>query len=268
VPGFFVAACVAPWRHLHHNSCRYPATTLDSRLELLVLLTLVCALTYTFEIVFGLAGTIMMLMVMTFFYDAKLLVIYSLMPQIVVAFIGLYRSPRTVDLRTWLGMVGFASIGGVAGLAVFHLFPGDGFQYLLAGIITLTGLYLVLSPKQFVVSPVLGRGLDVLGGISQGLVGISGPIVMTRLLGTYRDKTLVRNYALAFYLTLNSVRLLGYAVSGSITKQIMQMMILSGPVLLAVLWNTNHLHFRVNEAQFRKVVSWVILFGGISLFLH
>lgn len=259
---------MAPWRHLHHNFCRYPATTLDSRLELLVLLTLVCAVTYTFEIVFGLAGTIMMLMVMTFFYDAKLLVIYSLMPQIVVAFIGLYRSPRTVELRTWLGMVGFASVGGVAGLVVFHQFPGGGFQYLLAGIITLTGVYLVLSPKQFVVSPALGRGLDVLGGISQGLVGISGPIVMTRLLGTYRDKTLVRNYALAFYLTLNSVRLLGYAASGSITKQIMEMMLVSGPVLLAVLWHSNHLHFKVNEAQFRKVVSWVILLGGISLFFH
>ena len=237
-------------------------------MELIVLLTLVCIVTYTFEIVFGLAGTIMMLMVMTFFFDAKVLVIYSLMPQLLAAFIGLYRSPRTVEFRNWFGMVGFASLGGIAGLFVFHLFPGDGFQYLLASIITLTGLYLVASPKRFAITPALGRGLDILGGASQGLVGISGPIVMTRLMGTYSDKTLVRNYALAFYMTLNSVRLVGYIASGAITEQIMEMMLVSGPILLLALWNTNHLHFKLNEAVFRRVVSWVILFGGASLFFH
>lgn len=237
-------------------------------MELILLLTLVCLVTYTFEIMFGLAGTIMMLMVMTFFYDAKLLVIYSLLPQILTALIGLYRSPRTVDLNNWLGMIGFASAGSVVGLVVFHVFPGGGFQYLLATIITLTGLYLVISPGRFIVTPGVGRGLDILGGASQGLVGISGPIVMTRLLGTYDDKTLVRNYALAFYLALNSVRLAGYLVSGSITGQIVEMMVISGPVLVLVLWNTNHLHFRLNERLFRKVASWVILFGGISLYFH
>jgi len=70
-------------------------------MELILLLTVVCAVTYTFEIVFGLAGTIMMLMVMTFFFDAKVLVIFSLMPQILAAFIGLYRSPRTVEFEHW-----------------------------------------------------------------------------------------------------------------------------------------------------------------------
>jgi uncharacterized membrane protein YfcA len=237
-------------------------------MELILLLTLVCIVTYTFEIVFGLAGTIMMLTVMTFFMDAKALVIYSVLPQILAASIGLYRSPRTVELKPWLGMVAFAAIGGVVGIVVFYFFPGEGFQYLLATIISLTGIYLVASPRRFVITPAVGRGLDLLGGASQGLVGISGPIVMTRLLGTYKDKTLVRNYALAFYLTLNIGRLVAYGLTGTFTGEIFRMMLISGPVLLVVLWNANHLHFKTNEAVFRKVVSWVILFGGISLYFH
>ncbi|MDX5151954.1 MAG: sulfite exporter TauE/SafE family protein [Acidiferrobacterales bacterium] len=232
------------------------------------LLTAVCAVTYTFEIVFGLAGTIMMLMVMTFFFDAKLLVIYSVLPQILVAVIGLYRSPRTVDPREWLMMSGFALAGGLVGITVFYHFPSDGFRYLLASVITLTGVYLVMSPKRFAITPRLGRGLDLLGGMSQGLVGISGPIVLTRLLGTYDNKTLVRNYALAFYLTLNLGRLSVYLASGTIGNDILNMMLISGPILFVVLWFSNHLHFKTNEALFRKVVSWVILFGGISLFFH
>ena len=237
-------------------------------MEIIFLLTAVCAVTYTFEIVFGLAGTILMLMVMTFFLDAKLLVVYSVLPQLLVAFIGLYRSPRTVDLREWLMMISFALTGGVVGIAVFYQFPGDAFRYLLASVITLTGIYLVMSPKRLAIGPRLGRGLDLLGGMSQGLVGISGPIVMTRLLGTYDNKTLVRNYALAFYLALNMGRLSVYVAQGTIDGNILKMMAISGPVLFIVLWFSNHLHFKTNEALFRKVVSWVILFGGISLFFH
>jgi len=237
-------------------------------MEYIFLLTAVCAVTYTFEIVFGLAGTIMMLMVMTFFFDAKLLVIYSVLPQILVAVIGLYRSPRTVDPREWLMMSLFALAGGLVGITIFYHFPSEGFRYLLACVITLTGVYLVVSPNRFAISPRLGRSLDLLGGMSQGLVGISGPIVMTRLLGTYNNKTLVRNYALAFYLTLNLGRLSVYVASGTIGSDIQSMMLISGPILFVVLWFSNHLHFKTNEALFRKVVSWVILFGGISLFFH
>lgn len=35
----------------------------------LILLTVVCMVTYSFEITFALAGTILMLMVMSFFYE-------------------------------------------------------------------------------------------------------------------------------------------------------------------------------------------------------
>lgn len=237
-------------------------------MEIILLLTAVCAVTYTFEIVFGLAGTIIMLMVMTFFLDAKLLVIYSVLPQLLVAVIGLVRSPRTVDLKEWLLMIGFALTGGIIGITIFYHFPSDAFRYLLASVITVTGVYLLISPTQLVIGSRLGRGLDFLGGMSQGLVGISGPIVMTRLLGTYGNKTQVRNYALAFYMALNLGRLSVYVAQGSVSGEIGKMMLISGPVLFVVLWFSNHLHFKTNEALFRKVVSWVILFGGVSLFFH
>ncbi|MCK7576973.1 MAG: hypothetical protein MZV65_14770 [Chromatiales bacterium] len=90
----------------------------------LVLLTAVAVLTYTFEIVFGLAGTILLLTALTWLYDAKTLVIYSTLPQILVATIGLRRSPRTVRLEVLAGMLGFAVLGGVVGLVLFELVSG------------------------------------------------------------------------------------------------------------------------------------------------
>jgi len=86
---------------------------------LIAALTLVCILTYAFEITFGLAGTIMMITIMTYFIDAKTLVIYSLLPQVLVGTIALTRSERTVELRFLGGMVGFAALGSLLGFYVF-----------------------------------------------------------------------------------------------------------------------------------------------------
>ena len=232
----------------------------------LIILTLVCILTYSFEIIFGLAGTIMMLPLLSFIYDAKTLVIYSVLPQILAATIGLVRSPKTVSLKFLANMVLFAALGSVVGLYLFYYFSMGLFHVLLASAITVFGLYLVIAPKKLKLNNVTARLLDTLAGVSQALFGISGPIAMTRLLGTFQEKTMVRNYALAFFLALNVFRVAGYVVNGTFTAEIGEMMLFSAPFLAVALWFVNHLHFKVNEIHFRRVVSWIILLGGLSLF--
>ena len=234
----------------------------------LIALTLVCILTYTFEIVFGLAGTVVLLTALTWLYDAKTLVIYSALPQILVAVIGLLRSPRTVRLEVLAGMLVFAGIGAVFGLYLFYKFPLPLFQTLLAATITLFGIYLVVAPNRFRLTPILARSLDTLAGFSAALFGISGPVTLTRLLATYSDKTVVRNYALAFFLSMNLFRVGGYVLNGTFTQPILEMMLVSGPFIAVALWHSNQLHFHVNEKLFRRVVAWVVLFGGLSLFLR
>ncbi|MGD8999373.1 MAG: sulfite exporter TauE/SafE family protein [Granulosicoccaceae bacterium] len=235
-------------------------------MSLIILLTVVCMLTYTFEITFGIAGTIIMLTVMTFFIDAKTLVIYSVLPQIIVASIALIRTPKTIDVRFLAGMVVFAAIGIVLGFYIFYTLDSTTFQYLLAVAISLSGLYLVMQPKPLQIGTWTGRGLDTTAGMGMALFGISGPIAMTRLLASFDNKTVIRNYALAFFLSLNLFRAGGYVMNDTITPEIGRMMLYSAPFLLVTLWFANGLHYRVNDAVFRRVVAWIILLGGVSLF--
>lgn len=234
----------------------------------LAILTAVCVATYVFEIVFGLAGTIMMVAILSLLFDTKTLVIYSVLPQVLVGTIGLARSPKTVELVFLAKMLSFALIGGVAGLYLFYWFPSDVFQRLLATAITLFGIFLVAAPGRLHLPPLVARLLDTLAGASQALFGISGPIAMTRLFATFREKLVVRNYALAFFLSLNVMRAGSYLFTGAFTPEILTMMLVSGPFLAVSLWFSNHLHFRLDEAVFRRVVSWLILIGGISLFVR
>ncbi len=236
--------------------------------QILILLTVVCALSYSFEIVFGLAGTIIMVAVMSLFVTPRVLVVYSILPQIMVAVIGLVRTRRKLDLHLLGGMLAFAAVGAALGLFLFYSLSPDLFRHLFAGAIVVFGGYLVLSPRRVQMHPVLGRTLDGLAGVSQGLFGVSGPIAMTRLLGTLEHKTDVRNHALAFFLSLNLVRAGGYLLNRTITPEIAVAMAWSAPVLLLTLWFTNRLHLHVNQIWFRRVVAWAILLGGISMWWH
>jgi uncharacterized protein len=232
----------------------------------LIILTLVCALTYTFEIVFGLAGTILMLPLLSFLFPVKTLVIYSVLPQILVAVIGLVRSPKKVDRQFMAGMLFFAGLGAIAGFTLFYMLSASVFQVLLASAITAAGLFLVIAPHRAKFNPAGMRVMDTLAGTSQALFGISGPIAMTRLLATYRDKNTVRHYAFAFFLAMNGLRAVEYSIHGTYTEEILWMMAVSAPFLAVTLWFSNQLHLHINEQMFRKVVSWMILIGGLSLF--
>ena len=232
----------------------------------LAVLTAVCVLTYTFEIVFGLAGTILMLPLLSFFYDTKTLVVYSVLPQILVAAIGLIRSPKKVDARFMARMLFFAGLGAIAGFALFYYFSATVFQMLLASAITAAGLFLVIAPHRARFGPKGMRVMDTLAGTSQAMFGISGPIAMTRLLATFPEKAAVRHYAFAFFLAMNSLRAVEYLLHGTYTEQIAQMMVFSGPFLAITLWFSNQLHLHINEKVFRRVVAWMILFGGLTLF--
>lgn len=234
----------------------------------IALLTLTCMLTYSFEIVFGLAGTIMMFFIMSFFIPEKTLVIYSTLPQIVVATIGLSRSRGLVEMQMLFSILLYAAVGAIVGYLLFQQFSVNQFHYTLSLAIIAAGIYLVFAPKIIRIKPVIARILDFFAGMAQMLFGISGPIAMTRLMATFNNKTVIRNYAFAFFLSLNLVRFSSYAIDGSLNWAIGSVMLISAPFIIITLWFANHLHFKVNDASFRQIVSWVILLGGIILLFN
>ncbi len=237
-----------------------------SETALLTILTLVCALTYSFEITFGLAGTILMLPILSFFFPAKTLVIYSLLPQIIVSAIAISRSYKKVHLKTLGTMTIFAAAGVVIGSLLFKGISTDTLQLLLAIIITLTGLFLIIAPS-FKIKKQALFFVDMGGGFSHALFGISGPIVMTRLLGTFKDKTRIRNNALAFYLGINLIRGVNYLINNSITPQIFKMFYSSAPFLIIILFFADKLHFKINDQIFKKAAAWIILGSGLVLII-
>jgi len=233
-----------------------------------IILVGVCAITYAVEIVFGLGGTVLMIPVLRWWFPEKTLVVFSVLPQILVAVIGLAASPWVINLRFLLRVLLFATAGAVLGLVVFHQMNSALYAQCLALVLIATGLYLFYRPAHVRAGAGTGHVLDTSAGFAQGLFGISGPISMTRFLGTFDNKTVVRNYGFAFFLTLNLVRAAGYTISGQFDQQIATMMLVATPVLGIVLWFANRWHFRLSEQGFRRMAAGLIVIGGLSLFFR
>lgn len=234
--------------------------------QLLFLLTLICCLTYSFEIVFGLAGTIIMLPVLSFFFSSKTLVIYSLLPQVIVTIIALHRSYNKISFKTFFIMICFATTGGLTGGYLFQNIPHSMFEIILAVIISLAGIFLIISPN-FKLNKTVQKILDAFAGLSHALFGISGPIVMTRLMCTFKDKTTIRNNALLFYLGINIIRIINYTINKSFNAQIIKMFYVSAPFLIIILYFSEKLHFKINDVIFKKIVAWIIFLCGIMMII-
>lgn len=229
----------------------------------LIILTIVCAITYSFEIIFGLAGTILMMPVLVLFFDTKTVVIYSILPQMLVGIIALTKTPK-IDWEFFSKMLVTAFCGGLVGLYFFQILALDVFEKLLGLMISSAGLFLVVKPKVSL-KPAIQKVLDFFAGISHALFSISGPIVVTRLSSTFSNKTEIRNHALMFFFSLNFVRLGGFISNQSFTPEIIQMFYVSAPVLIITLFFADKLHFKLNDEFFKKVVSWVILLSGVFI---
>lgn len=231
----------------------------------LFILSVVVSLVYCFEIVYGLAGTVILIPIMSFFFPTKVLVVYSILPQMAAFLMAIISSPKVLNFRFLLKMLFYAFLGAAAGLYLFSNLSDSVFELMLASLITLCGLYLVFIPSGLKLNSFWKRLFDMLAGFSHVLFGISGPIVMTRMLSTFENKTEIRNHALAFFFSMNLVRLSSYLWNGEFTPEILKMMEVSVLPLLLGLYVGNKLHRKSSDKSFRRVVSYVILVCGVIM---
>lgn len=234
----------------------------------IVILTLAACAAYSFEVVFGLAGTVLLIAGLGFYVDPRFLVVYSLMPQVSGQLIALVATPIRLDRKVLLQFGFSASLGAALGFWLFGELVGAAFMYVLAGVIIASGVFMVLSPSNIRLYLPMKLGLDFISGVGGVLYGISGPTVATRMMATFEDKTAIRNHSFVIFLFFNLARLLTYFYNHSFTEEVVTAYLASAPFVIAAQLLANRVHLRVNQALFRKVVALMVLLGGILLLLR
>jgi len=103
------------------------------------------------------------------------------------------------------------------------------------------------------------------GGMVGALFGTGGPFYVVYLKMRQLDKGAFRATIAMIFLVDGGVRILGYAISGLYTMQVVWMVVTLFPVLFLGMYVGHHLHIRINQKQFNEAISLMLLASGIML---
>ncbi len=104
-----------------------------------------------------------------------------------------------------------------------------------------------------------------LGGMVGALFGTGGPFYVVYLKMRQLDKSVFRATIAMIFLFDGGVRIVGYAVNGLYTLQVLWMLLILFPVLFAGLYVGHHLHIKINQLRFNQLISVLLLVSGFML---
>jgi uncharacterized membrane protein YfcA len=141
-------------------------------------------------------------------------------------------------------------------------------------LLTALGLCLVAVGALFLASPGLERSRDprwaappvgLLSGVVTGLFGTGGPplILYFRLAGV--SKAVFRGNLMAIFLLMTAVRVPSYAALDLLTLPRLVSALVVAPAVLVGAFAGHHVHLRLGEDQFRRVVSVALVALGLLL---
>ena len=163
--------------------------------------------------------------------------------------------------------VGIAGVLGVP-IGVFVLISA-GTTALRVGIMVLVVAFTLSlrlqAPTRLTHHRLAGPAVGLAVGALLASSGIGGPLVAVYLLARELPRQAMRAYLSVFFLMVESVSVVGYAVSGLFTtERVWLILIVAAPVLLGYALGTVLVR-RMNETRFRRGVIGVILVTSLMV---
>lgn len=102
-------------------------------------------------------------------------------------------------------------------------------------------------------------------GLVGALFGTGGPFYVLYLKMRQLNKQQFRATIAMIFLIDGGARMSGYVASGLFTGKMLLLVLVLLPVLFAAMYTGHNLHIKINEHNFNKVVSVLLLISGASL---
>ena len=190
--------------------------------------------------------------------------------------------PLYIVSRSWkhikwneLGRILLYCAPGVPiGMMLFDILPAE----ILCAILGLFMIYVSISGcqslkcKTCMPVPVVAKRSKLLkfflfcGGVIQGAFGTGGPFIVIYATKALPDKSLFRVTLSLLWLTINSTRMLVWAVKGELSNlHLWKMILICIPFWLAGILIGDYLHHRVSERGFKYGVYILLAISGLVM---
>lgn len=108
--------------------------------------------------------------------------------------------------------------------------------------------------------------IALLGGFSGGMIGISGPLLVIYMKFNYK-KSYFRTQLIAVFAFGAIWRFALYRMHHISFDMDLVLIVILTVIMLIGLWVGQHLHFKVNERNFTRIIALILLIPAVSLLL-
>ncbi len=177
----------------------------------------------------------------------------------------LWRSIRLE--RLWPFLLG-GMVGVPLGVTLLRLIPAETMRVAVGGFVIIYSSFMLLSPRLRTISTGgrLADGLiGTVGGVLGGVAGLSGvlPNIWTGLRGWNKDTR--RGVYQPFIIFSNALTLSLFGGAGLANSHLLFRLLPALPSLLLGTWLGARWYRRLDEAQFYRLLLWLLLLSGVGL---
>lgn len=190
-------------------------------------------------------------------------------------FVGLYMlstfkySRSDVKMIVWIS--GFMGIGTIAGASMVGWLSSEVLFVLICSSVFLFGINMIVlkQPLPTRIEPHESKmlwGYSILGGLTGGLVGISGPFVVVaakKLL----NKNSFRKVMVAVFIAEGIIKLIAYYILGVWTEDVLPISLYATVMVMVGLWVGYKAHEVVSEKNFSRAIGIILVLISVNAYL-
>jgi uncharacterized protein len=194
---------------------------------------------------------------------AALIVGYTLLSQSY----STWKLRHALDLRKLAPFIAGGVVGVPAGALLLTTVDPNHMRLSIGVLLVIYSVYGLVRPALPPVrgNPAADAGIGFFNGLLGGLTGLGGIIVTIWCQLRAWPKDVQRAVFQPVIFAGGVLTVASFAVAGVITADTLRLYALGLPVLALGVWTGFKLYGRLDEAAFRKVVLWLLLFSGVSL---
>jgi uncharacterized protein len=232
-------------------------------IEKIIFIGLIFCFGFGIESIFGFAGTIISLAILSFFFEIKEIIVLGIFAGGLASTFIFLSGRKFFDIKIYKKIILFGIPGLILGTFLLKNFSSKIILYIFAGFLIVFSIWTIWSPK-FCIPKILKPVINFIGGIFGGIFGTPGPFFILTMKDAFGDKSKMRTTLAAVFLTLNILRIPLYVRDEILNfEKVAPFWWVIFP-LLFVIWLGHKIHLKISERVFQIGVSVLLGVAGIS----
>jgi len=217
----------------------------------------------------GFGFALVMVPLLSLIWDVKLAVVTSTLLGTVAILPLTVEVRRRIRLRKVMLLIFGSLLGIPAGIIILDRIDPEALKILVAAVVIAASLILYFAPRMRLERGGVGSPLlaGMFSGMLRGSTSMGGPPAVLYLLSREREMEEFRSTLLAFFLPSSLLTVIGLAIVGRVTPEVLGMSGVALPALAVGLLAGAWLRLRVQQEVFRTVVLAVLVFTSIGVII-